>query len=39
MNHIDIIEYKEGIKQLVKYAISKKLIPVFGADLPLDVNP
>lgn len=31
MNYIDIIEYEEGIKRLVKYAISKKLIPVFGA--------
>lgn len=31
MNQIDIIEYKEGIEQLVKYAVEKKLIPVFGA--------
>ena len=31
MNQIDIIEYEEGIKQLVKYAIRKELIPVFGA--------
>ena len=31
MNQIDIIEYEEGIKQLVKYAVEKKLIPVFGA--------
>lgn len=31
MNPIDIIEYEEGIKQLVKYAIRKELIPVFGA--------
>lgn len=31
INQIDIIEYEEGIKQLVKYAIRKELIPVFGA--------
>lgn len=31
MNIINIIEYEEGIKQLVKYAIRRKLIPVFGA--------
>lgn len=31
MNQIDIIEYEEGIERLVKYAIKKKLIPVFGA--------
>lgn len=31
INQIDIIEYEEGIKQLVKYAVEKKLIPVFGA--------
>ena len=31
MNQINIIEYEEGIKQLVKYAVEKKLIPIFGA--------
>jgi len=31
MNLIDIIEYGEGIEQLVKYAMNKKLIPIFGA--------
>lgn len=31
MNHIDIIKYEDGIEQLVKYAVCKKLIPVFGA--------
>lgn len=29
MNQIDIIEYEEGIKQLVKYAVEKKLIREF----------
>lgn len=38
MNQIDIIEYEEGIKQLVKYAVEKNLIPVFGAGFTLDVN-
>ncbi len=36
MNQIDIIEYEEGIKQLVKYAIRKNSFLYLVQDSPLD---
>lgn len=31
MNLINIIDYDEGIKKLARYALERKLVPVFGA--------